>query len=196
MENIYDPVKFWDKRGRTPMGENPKRYGWHKKYFVPYLRKIDFDSVLEVGCGDGRVTQYLLDNCKFSQYVGIDMSIHRIRMIQENITDWKGITSAFIANQYQDSIIKKRFDLVLAVETLLHIKPKDIEKFCNHMISNAKKHIIHMDYIPVNKSYEYPELEYYNFKHDYLAIWKRLLPDVKPIIKWVEPHEAFIHLEL
>jgi len=196
MKQYYDPEEFWKIRGREPMGPNPKRYGLHKQYLIPYLKKLDFNTVLEIGCGEGRVTQYLLDNCSFSKYLGVDMSKDRINMIKNDIKDWKGIKPRFICDQFQNTDISEKFDLILAVETLLHVRPEDIEKFCMQMTRNAKKHIIHMDYILQEKKYEYPELEYYNFLHDYYPIWEKLLPKSKITTTWVEPHEAFIHIEI
>lgn len=196
MKQHYDPVEFWRTRGREPMGENPKRYGWHQKYLIPYIKNLEFDSILEIGCGEGRVTQYLLDNCKFSKYLGVDMSSDRIRMIKDEIKEWGNIKHDFICDQFQNTNIKEKFDLVFSSETLLHVRPEDIENFCKRMIKNCKKHIVHMDYIPKSKKDEYQELEWYNFLHDYHSIWKKLLPKSKIITKWVESHEAFIHIEI
>ena len=84
-----------------------------------------------------------------------------------------------------------RFDLVIAVECLMHIKPKDLEIVIEKMWKVAKKHIIHIDYCPV-VSRERFDLEYYNYRHWYNEIYDELK------LNWsylqIQPKSALFHI--
>jgi len=59
----YIPNEYWTQRGK----DYKKNFKYDDKFelqeqiLIEYLKKYSFDSVLEVGCGFGRITKLLLN---------------------------------------------------------------------------------------------------------------------------------------
>lgn len=92
----HDPmygVATWD--GRSKSGDNPwtereffelGRQDWHDFYSVwNRLLPVNTDSILEIGCGAGRITKQLV--ATFDQVYAIDVSKDMIAFAKKNITE-------------------------------------------------------------------------------------------------------------
>jgi SAM-dependent methyltransferase len=78
----YKPLDYWTKRGKIYKDkfirdDNAVR---EENALIDYLKKIQFETVLEYGCGFGRITKLLLDNFKISQYTAFDLSRIKLTM--------------------------------------------------------------------------------------------------------------------
>lgn len=58
-----------------------------------YLKKISFNSVLEFGCGYGRITKLILDNFSLNYYTAFDVSPHQLYNAKKECSDHKLISS-------------------------------------------------------------------------------------------------------
>ena len=72
---------------------------------------------------------------------------------------------------------KREYDLVIATEVLMHIRPKDIGGVISTMLDLSKKHVINVDY------YDDEELMPHNFKHDYPKLYSGKQLEMIPIGK-------------
>lgn len=97
-----------------------------KKHTWPELEKIlsflkDGDSVLDVGCGNGR----LLDNIKNKKidYLGIDNSSNLIEIARKNYPENDFALGDIL---YLDKVTNKKFDLVISVAVLHHLPSLDL----------------------------------------------------------------------
>jgi len=98
------------------------------KEYVP-LREIS--SVLEVGAGTGRMTRIVWDEFPYlADYVVIDINKENLDKIKNHLTDRQNMfTCPLVKNILEiDYPEVNKFDLVLASEVLMHIKPEDISK--------------------------------------------------------------------
>ena len=92
------------------------------------LSKYSFNSVLELGCGTGKNTQWLLT--KASYVLGIDFSKEMLKIAKEKINDERfEYKKADINNKW--GIINKNFDLITSSLTLEHIRN------LNHIFTQA-----------------------------------------------------------
>jgi len=91
-----------------------------QKLVWPELTKIvantkDGDSVLDVGCGNGRLLEAFQD--KNINYLGVDNSLELIALAQKNYPNYK-----FLVKDILDlSCLDKQYDLVISVAVLHHL---------------------------------------------------------------------------
>jgi len=67
-------------------------------------------------------------------------------------------------------ILKKKFDIVLASEVLLHVPPQEIQFVINQLLEITKYHFIHIDF---NSEYKPKFILPHNFAHKYIEIYKK-----------------------
>ena len=153
----YIPGEYWAERG----------------ILIEYLKKYSFSSILEVGCGFGRITKLLLSNFpEITDYYAFDLSSHQIENAKINITGMpKSESVQFAVSDIQSFQAPKKYDLVIASEVLLHILPSEIEQVIGKLMSLSNKYICNIDWyeekIPRNAA---P----HNFIHQYEKIYKSL----------------------
>lgn len=155
----YMPELFWAERGVEPALRDEEE----DKFILGHLNKLSFKSVLDIGCGDGRMADLIFKNFNIERYVGIDLSKDRLMMLEK-----KSYPATLVYGDYLKTIFPQ-FDLIIASHVLLHIHPFNIKDFIRKM-TNESKHIIHIDYFPVPGK-EHKEMEYYNFLHPYPELY-------------------------
>lgn len=87
-------------------------------------------SVLEVGCGPGRLAHVLADKCSYS---GTDISTEMTRPFVEAIEN--GLSAALIP---WGTAPKKRFDAVFCVSVLIHVPPEDLASVLDGMSATSR----------------------------------------------------------
>lgn len=175
---MYIPFQHWREEGKTYQKNfRPnKHHKLHEKLLVHLLKQLEFSTVLEVGCGFGRITKLMVNNFKsIKEYDAIDLSPAQI----ENAK--KYVDSQLV--KYQVSEIQafnlgdKRYDLVLISEVLLHVMPSEIKAVMEKLVSLSNKHVVNIDYYEDVQTLELAE---YNFLHQYEQIYKSM-PDVQRV---------------
>jgi len=124
------------------------------------LGPIKFKSVLDVGCGFGRIGELLAD--RDVDYTGIDVSDEMIRAARKRLPDGKFRTTSLEAFAPTET-----YDLVLAVEFLMHVPPEEIVDAVATMRSLANRHIVTCDWTEPIKKAAAP----HNWLHDYEALF-------------------------
>lgn len=148
-------------------GLNEPRYKEHYDVLIPYLNTLKFNTVLEIGAGDGRITDYLRDNYQIKEHTCVDFSGDRKQMFLQNIKGFdaeKYIVMNFLDYEGPNA------DLVITCETLVHVRPENIKRFIKKMIDKADKHVVFIEYKPKEPG----TLVYYCFEHDYEQIIQEL----------------------
>ncbi len=115
-EGRFSPTRTW-------------RWGYE---YLSYLRfviaKIEsqpFRSLLDVGCGDGRLLAELRARFPDRTLVGIDRSEAAIRFAQAFCPDVE-----WVCGDFGDPLmLPQQFDVVSVIETLEHIPPEGLEAF-------------------------------------------------------------------
>ena|SRR3990167_7700800 len=164
----YDYTEYWNERGQTPAAT----FSPDKRHFIDcYLQKLEFNSVLEIGCGNGELTEIIFMS-KPVAYIGIDLSEDRLKL--HKVRFQRSVIQADITKDLAVNL--PLADLVICSHTLLHIKPEHIKDVIKNMVAHAAKHII---FFETNPAKDLGEWEYYNFNHDYESICKELGYTVK-----------------
>ena len=174
----YNPSEYWHERGKK-YKENfryDKSKRLQEEFLITHLNGISgsFKSVLELGCGFGRITQLLLTNySNITEYLAVDISPHQIENAKTLLSSTK-LTSQvkldFLVSDIQSLKLDKEYDLVILSEVLLHILPTEIDSIIKKLIALSKKHIINIDWYAEHP----PRIQArHNFIHQYEAIYKK-----------------------
>lgn len=146
---------------------------------MEYLKEIlpPFESVLEVGCGFGRITRLVLSNYpNIKKYKAVDLSPDQVSNAQEYVKS--GIDSStlhhidltFAVSDIKSLQSDSKYDLVLASEVLLHILPSEIGETMVKLADLSNCHIINIDYY----SEKLTQLAPHNFLHQYEKIYSEI----------------------
>jgi SAM-dependent methyltransferase len=155
---------------------------------LEYLKNISpkFRSVLEVGCGFGRITKLIISNHPdIQRYVAVDLSPDQILNAEQyvrsgtdkNIASSKGL--CFTVSDIKSLDLSDKYDLVLAVEVLLHILPSEIKGVMTKLVNLSNRQIINLDYYQDIMTTLAP----HNFLHQYRKIYEEIpsIAEVKRI---------------
>jgi trans-aconitate methyltransferase len=167
----YVPADYWGQRGKHYEAEAIER-GWVNVENEPLFRLLDtltFDSVLEVGCGFGRVGYAIKRHYPHVTYTGIDVSPDLIEAARKRLPDSELIV-ADVAEWDSD----RTWDLVVAVSVLGHILPADIEAVIAKMRKWANNDVVAIDWDEVGASTSF------QYGHDYGHIYGDALRSLTP----------------
>lgn len=89
------------------------------------LEKFEFNSLLDVGCGDGKLLFELSKKYLDKKFVGIDYS-KKATQFAKAFNPELNIVCGDITDK---SIFQEKFDIVTLIETLEHIPPEKIQNF-------------------------------------------------------------------
>jgi SAM-dependent methyltransferase len=179
----YKPEEHWNANAilHLERGESINNYCFdiyknQERQLIDILKKIKFESVLEIGCGFGRVTNLILNEFDVDRYVATDISQIQLDNAREHlhrkhIVDYIQVDIT-IPSKLPSKIMNNKFDLVIATEVLMHILPRDIFNVIGTMIYVSNNHVINIDY----HEEEDKELRSHNFKHDYEHIYNAYRP--------------------
>jgi ubiquinone/menaquinone biosynthesis C-methylase UbiE len=174
----YNPREYWLARGKVYKEQfkyEPEKQ-LQEEVLVGYLKSIQpFQTVLEIGCGFGRISNLILSNFPaIEEYVATDMSPDQLESAKSSVKSHK---IRFIESDIQSLQLDNKYDLVIAVSVLLHILSSEINQAITKMVSLSKKHVINVDYYEEGKV---RRVAPHNFMHPYEAIYKSL-PSVESV---------------
>jgi len=142
----YKPTEYWLERGKLYQDkfEYKKEYPREEKVLIDYLKSFSFDTVLEFGCGFGRITKLLLENFQIRKYDAFDISPDQINNAKKLCKEFKNVN--FNVSAIQDFESSDKYDLVLGFAVLLHVLPKDINDVIEKLVPFSNHHMINVDW--------------------------------------------------
>lgn len=93
----------------------------------------DHVSILDVGCGNGRFLQYLLDQKKIVDYTGLDFSKKLIGIARKRFP-----LGEFVEQSMTDFDLEKRFDRIVAIASFHHVPTKRLRA---KTLEHIRKHL-------------------------------------------------------
>jgi len=116
-----------------------KYWSWGYRYLgglrvvIDQLNKISFNSLLDVGCGDGRFLRELNQLYPGNFFVGLDYSARAINLAKafNPQLDYRCM------NILEEKFVEK-FDIVTAIEVLEHIPKNELDTFIDRIIASLK----------------------------------------------------------
>ena len=185
----YNPSEYWHERGK--IYKKNFRYDKNKhvqeEFLIAHLNNISgsFKSLLELGCGFGRITQLLLSNySNITEYLAVDISPDQIENAKSLLSSTKlsnnQVKLNFLVSDIQSLDLDKEYDLVILSEVLLHILPTEIDSIIKKLITLSKKHIINIDWYEDQPPKSQAS---HNFIHQYETLYKKYAESSTTIIK-------------
>ncbi len=149
-----------------------KYWAWSIQYLgrlflvKKYLADIKFDSLLDVGCGDGRLLSYLSSVFHEKKLEGIDYSEKAINLAKAiNIG---GNVKYFARNIISEPLDACKYDVVTLIEVMEHIDPRELDQFLNSVKKCLNKEGVLIVTVPSN-SLKLAKKHYQHFTKDGLA---------------------------
>ena len=97
----------------------------YMRFVLARLERVEFDSLLDVGCGEGRFLREVSKRFAGKRLLGVDFSARAIEY-GRLLTPGLDFLRADIAREPEPA---NRFDVVTLIETLEHVPPADLESF-------------------------------------------------------------------
>lgn len=181
LRTSYNPTEYWIQQGRTYKDKfnYNKEFRLQEKMLLTYLNSISpkFRSVLEVGCGFGRITKLIISNHPdIQRYLAVDLSPDQIMNAEQYVKSGADKNKAsssglsFTVSDINSLDLSDKYDLVLAVEVLLHILPSEIKGVMTKLVNLSNRHIINLDYYQEKMTTLAP----HNFLHQYRNIYEEI----------------------
>ena len=113
------------------------------------LEQAQAVKILELGCGPGQLAHMLADD-GFQIYKGIDFSVVAVQMAEERLKNYTGFEFEVCDFFNKGFKIKSKYDTVIAIEVLEHIKddlalikkiPKDTNIIFSVPCFDARAHV-------------------------------------------------------
>lgn len=140
MVNVAEHYDLLIENGNDPLLDSAKLCSymdkWDGQVFIDELGLSSGKSVLEVGCGTGRLAKKIINSIE--NYVGIDISPKTIERAEKYFA--KNPSMRFICGDFLGYRFNRSFDVVYSTLTFMHIENKKsaIDKIFDVMNDNGK----------------------------------------------------------
>lgn len=115
---------------------------WDGKIFIDELDVNKDKSVLEIGCGTGRLAAKIVNSVK--NYVGIDISPKTVERAKQYFAN--NVNTQFLCNDFLTCNFGHFFDIVYSSLTFMHIKRKSFAvKKVFGLLKNSGKFVLSID---------------------------------------------------
>ena len=136
-----DYVKYWERRysekGNSGEGSYSENAGYKSGIVNFEINVNGIKSVLDFGCGDGNLLQYLT----IENYLGLDVSETTVANCSKIFRSDK--TKRFLGISPGEPLGIEKFDLVLSLEVLMHItNEEDFLWTLQEIFSHSKNMVI------------------------------------------------------
>ena len=169
------PRHYWTERGKDY--EANFVYTEHRRrqeeVLARFLAQLEFATVLDVGCGFGRIGAPLVNARPAVAYTGIDYSGDMLLSASKKIP-----TGYFRQVSLEKFAPTHRFDLVLAVEVLMHYPPQNVKAAVEKLRVLSRRHLVTVDWSrPLPDGHRYD----HNWVHPYPTLYGEALVAEIPI---------------
>lgn len=103
--NTYDV----DKNGKHARGQY--------KYVLNELQQLDFQKILDVGCGTGEILKSITERYSFAQLYGLDISEEMLKQANDKL---KGTATLILGDAENITLETNSFDLLLCTDSFHH----------------------------------------------------------------------------
>ena len=128
-------------------------------FIIKLIKNINFDSLLDIGCGDGRLLSEINKIFPEKKLTGVDYSTRAIQLAKalNNKID-------FICLDINKNNLNKKYDIITLMEVLEHIPLNKINNFISHVHNLAANNGYLIMTVPSNNekiaSHHYQHFDY------------------------------------
>lgn len=127
-----------------PVEESPALNDLRHQTVLKALQDIDASSVLDLGCGEGRLLRLLLRDKRFARIVGVDVSLRTLDIARERLNldrmpdrQRERLTLLQSALTYRDRRLAG-FDAAVMVEVIEHVEPERLPALEQAVFGHAR----------------------------------------------------------
>lgn len=172
----YDPQAFWDDYGDRYFKSFDKREKFQfgltgqnpVAWLIFKLEALQPGSILEAGCGFGRLAPFLIDANIVSEYWGVDFSDKILKCAEEYLKDYHKKDRIHLQNAsakhmpYSD----ESFDIVMTNELLMHMTSTKVDHCLREFRRIARKYIVLVERFVYVGEHPYPHI----WSHDIMKL--------------------------
>lgn len=151
-------------------------YSSYVSFIVNYLKKINFKSLIDIGCGDGKFLNEVNKRIPGKDLTGIDYSERAVGLAKLMTPNVKFINKD-ITLEY--TFGNEKYEVATLIETLEHIKPNKISIFVNaisDMLNNKA-------YLLVSVPSENEQVDKHHYQHFNIDKIKKYLSPYFQVMK-------------
>lgn len=145
----YHYIPKWGKEGfsQSQYWEWGYRYLGGIKVVLDQLRQFSFDSLVDIGCGEGRFLKELSVTHPRIQALGVDYSQRAIKLAQALNPNIR-----FEAQNIIHKPLSNQFDVAVMIEVLEHIPPDEVDAFMKSVSDTLQEEGVLIMTVPHNNS--------------------------------------------
>jgi len=134
----YVPTREGDTYRQTCIFDWGPEYFEYIDYVTELLKQINYKSLLDIGCGDGRFLREVVNAIPDRIYKGIDISEASIRFAKA----FNPNTDFVSGDITEANVLDRKYDVIILIETIEHIPqnllPKFLKAVSQHLAPNGK----------------------------------------------------------
>ena len=146
------------------------------EYFEKILKNKNIENIAEVGCGDGKILLELAMRYEDILFEGFDLSKRAV--LFANAFSYGFDNLKFFDHDFKNS--KKKYDVILCIETLEHIPDDEINDFLKTINNNLKNDGILLLTVPTTNLKLHPK-HYRHYNIDLLKKHTELYFNLKEV---------------
>ena len=165
---VYDPLHFWEDYGDKYFKSFKRMQDIqiNLSWVVQILTSLKPESLLDVGCGFGRLEPFFIDAGVVDKVTGVDFSQKQLDSAVEYLKTYPKREKITLSKASAKNLPfkDKSFDIVLTSELFTHVPPNKVRNAFISLSRVAKKYIVCVERFVFPGEHPYPHI----WTHDYV----------------------------
>jgi len=163
----YDPLHFWEDYGDKYAKEFKKiqdiqrNIGW----IVHRIKTLNVETLIDVGCGFGRLEPFLIDGANIKKITAVDFSQKQLNSAKDYLKEYPQIDKVTFlkASAKRIPVENSSFDCVLSSECLMHQNYNKTNHIIREMHRITKEYVILVERFIFDGEHPYPHVWSHNY---------------------------------
>lgn len=196
-DKLKDQKHYWNTRGKQYYRDFFDSECWKYEIFfqdllIEELRKLEFSSIFEVGCGFGWNVKRIKREMPGVAVSGVDFSLPQLQnsLIYDAGIRIPAVLSEACLLPFRDDA----FDIGFTMGVFMNVHSKKIGSAIDELLRVSKKYIVHLEWDQNNTTPELRERRIFKtniVSHDYPALYKQRGKKIIKFLNYRDFQDAF-----